>query len=63
MASVNGGEYQSGREVFEKFIPNYSTHRSQTEQQYRKESKKDTASELIDKLLQDFSRRLSTLAE
>jgi hypothetical protein len=60
---ANSGTYQSGREVFENFIPNYTTPRLPNDRPILECLPNCSATEFVEKLLNDFSHQLSNVSK
>lgn len=58
MSQENGRRFQSGREVFETFIPGFTRKGSSPEGTSVRKPAQSTATELVDKLLREFSKAL-----
>lgn len=63
MVNPNNGKYQSGREVFEKFIPNYTVPRTPAERPILEGLEEDSAAELVHELLKDLSQQFASITK
>lgn len=63
MSSSNGGKFQSGRDVFETFIPDYAVAPSRRQRRALGEPTESRTAEFIEELLNDFSQHLASISQ